>query len=168
MVVFLSTSYLEALRTQLLEGGYSEETPAAIVYKATWPDEKVVHGTVGILPEMAAKNGITKTALILIGNFLGKAYERSKLYAPDFSTDTVLPKRRVLPMRIECVAFTSNGVQLGLRLISFLQQEGNLCRLSAPLKYVKKDVDPLDSLAEWTASAFEKKRMRSSLLGPVV
>ena len=59
-------------------------------------------------------------------------------------------------MRIECVAFTSNGVQLGLRLISFLQQEGNLCRLSAPLKYVKKDVDPLDSLAEWTASAFEK------------
>ena len=85
MVVFLSTSYLEALRTQLLEGGYSEETPAAIVYKATWPDEKVVHGTVGILPEMAAKNGITKTALILIGNFLGKAYERSRLYAPDFS-----------------------------------------------------------------------------------
>ena len=64
---------------------WKEETPAAIVYKATWPDEKVVHGTVGILPEMAAKNGITKTALILIGNFLGKAYERSKLYAPDFS-----------------------------------------------------------------------------------
>lgn len=85
MVLFLSTSYLEALREQLLEGGYQADTPAAIVYKATWPEEKVVRGTVGTLPQMAAKNGITKTALILVGGFLGTDYERSKLYAPDFS-----------------------------------------------------------------------------------
>lgn len=85
MVIFLSTSYLEALREQLLEGGYAKDTPAAIVYKATWPDEKVIRGTVEDLPQMASENGITKTALILVGGFLGTQYDRSKLYAPDFS-----------------------------------------------------------------------------------
>lgn len=85
MVIFLSTSYLDALQEQLLKGGYEKDTPAAIVYKATWPEEKVIRGTVGELPHMAAKNEITKTALILVGEFLGKDYERSKLYAPDFS-----------------------------------------------------------------------------------
>ena len=85
MVIFLSASYLDALREQLLEGGYQKDTPAAIVYKATWPDEKVVRGTVDTLPRMAAENNITKTALILVGGFLEGAYARSKLYAPDFS-----------------------------------------------------------------------------------
>ena len=70
---------MEGLREQLLEGGYAKDTPAAIVYKATWPDEKVVRGTVDDLPQMASENGITKTALILVGGFLGTQY------APDFS-----------------------------------------------------------------------------------
>ena len=85
MVIFLSTGLLEALRERLLVGGYSEDTPAAIVYKATWPEEKVFHGTVQTLPEIAKKNNITKTALILVGDFLGKDYERSKLYSPTFT-----------------------------------------------------------------------------------
>lgn len=87
MVIFLSTGLLEGLRERLLEGGYSKDTPAAIVYKATWEDEKRVLGTVDELPAMARDNGITKTALILVGRFLGTEYDRSKLYDPSFSTE---------------------------------------------------------------------------------
>ena len=85
MVIFLSTGLLEPLKERLLAGGYRKDTPAAIVYKATWPDEKVFRGTVDTLPQMAKENGITKTALILVGDFLGGRYERSKLYDPAFT-----------------------------------------------------------------------------------
>lgn len=87
MVLFLSTGLLEPLREKLLAGGYSKETPAAIVYKATWPDEKVLRGTIDTLPKLAKENHITKTALILVGDFLGDRYERSKLYDPAFTTE---------------------------------------------------------------------------------
>lgn len=86
MTIFLSAGMLEELRGRLLSGGYREDTPAAIVYKATWPDEKVVRCTVGTLPAAAQENGISKTALILVGGFLGNEYERSKLYDPSFTT----------------------------------------------------------------------------------
>lgn len=85
MAIFLSTGLLEPLRERLLIGGYREDTPAAIVYKATWPEEKVFYGTVSTLPEIARNNNITKTALILVGDFLGDKYERSKLYDPAFA-----------------------------------------------------------------------------------
>jgi precorrin-4/cobalt-precorrin-4 C11-methyltransferase len=86
MVIFLSASLLEELTRQLLQGGYRPDTPAAIVYKATWPDELVLRGDVSSLPAMAAAHGIANTALILVGEFLGKDYELSRLYAADFST----------------------------------------------------------------------------------
>ena len=86
MVIFLSAGQLERLSARLIEGGYAPETPAAIVYKATWPDEKVVRTTVGGLAEAGAREGITKTALITVGGFLGDSYERSKLYDPAFTT----------------------------------------------------------------------------------
>ena len=63
------------------------DTPAAIVYKATWPDEKVVRTTVADLAEAGAREGITKTALITVGGFLGTEYERSRLYDPTFTTE---------------------------------------------------------------------------------
>lgn len=87
MVIFLSTGLLEGLVTELLKGGYKENTPCAIVYKATWKDEKVVRGVVNNLPSMAKDNGITKTALIVVGDFLGNDYELSKLYDPTFTTE---------------------------------------------------------------------------------
>ena len=87
MVLFLSTGLLEGLQAQLMEGGYQAESPAAIVYKATWPDEKVFRCTVGTLAKTAADHQITKTALILVGGFLGDTYERSKLYDPTFTTE---------------------------------------------------------------------------------
>lgn len=85
MAIFLSTGLLEELKERLLVGGYSEDTPAAIVYKATWPDEKVIRCRVGNLPEMAKENNITKTAMVVVGSFLGNSYERSKLYDPAFT-----------------------------------------------------------------------------------
>ncbi|MBE6050691.1 MAG: precorrin-4 C(11)-methyltransferase [Clostridium sp.] len=87
MVIFLSTGLLDKLQVRLVEGGYSEDTPAAIVYKATWPDEKVVRCTVSTLAESAKANNITKTALIVVGDVLDSDYSRSELYNPAFTTE---------------------------------------------------------------------------------
>lgn len=87
MVIFLSAGQLPRLSERLIAGGYAPDTPAAIVYKATWPDEKVVRTTVADLAEAGAREGITKTALITVGGFLGTEYERSKLYDPTFTTE---------------------------------------------------------------------------------
>ncbi|WP_297208799.1 precorrin-4 C(11)-methyltransferase [uncultured Flavonifractor sp.] len=85
MVLFLSTGLLEQVEKELAAGGYPPHTPAAIVYKATWPEERVYRCTVSTLAQTARENHITKTALITIGNFLGEKYERSKLYDPTFT-----------------------------------------------------------------------------------
>ena len=85
MVIFLSSGMLEKLQKELIKGGYSEDTPAAIVYKASWPDEKVVRCTVGTIAASAAEHNITKTALITVGDFLGCEYERSELYNPTYT-----------------------------------------------------------------------------------
>ena len=88
MVVFLSTGLLEELSKRLIEGGYSKDTPAAIVYKATWEDEKSFVCTVGTLAQTAKENQITKTALMIIGEAVAHSnYERSKLYDPGFTTE---------------------------------------------------------------------------------
>ncbi len=86
MVFFLSAGDAERLSERLVSGGYAPETPAAIVYKASWRDEKVIRTTVSEMAGAAKENGVTKTALILIGDFLGNKYERSKLYDPAFTT----------------------------------------------------------------------------------
>lgn len=87
MVVFLSAGMLDELSEELTAGGYEPDTPAAIVYKATWPDEKVLRCTVAELGGTAKKHGITKTALIIVGDVLEGNYERSRLYHPQFTTE---------------------------------------------------------------------------------
>lgn len=87
MVLFLSTGLLKELTRELLAGGYREDTPAAIVYKATWPEEKVYRCSVGTLEETAGKYHITKTALIVVGDVLDGEYRRSDLYHPQFATE---------------------------------------------------------------------------------
>ncbi len=87
MVLFLSTALTETLQGELLAGGYAAETPTAIVYKATWPEEKIFRCTVGTLHETAEKNRLRKTALIVVGGCLGEEYLRSMLYHPDFTTE---------------------------------------------------------------------------------
>lgn len=88
MAIYLSASMMDELEKRLLKGGYSETTPAAIVYKATWPEEESYICTVGTLAKTASEHNITKTAVILVGDVIGKCgYEKSRLYAADFSTE---------------------------------------------------------------------------------
>ncbi len=87
MCLFLSTGLLEGLQAELIAGGFSPDTPAAIVYKASWPEEKIVRCRLSEIAQKATENHITKTALIVVGYFLGDTYDRSKLYDPGFTTE---------------------------------------------------------------------------------
>ena len=87
MVIFLSIGLIDKVQAALLQGAYTPDTPAAVVYKASWPEEKIVRCTVGSLAESTRAAGIAKTALIVVGDFLGTQYERSKLYDPAFTTE---------------------------------------------------------------------------------
>ena len=87
MVLFLSTKLTEKLQSELLEGGYDPETPVAGVYKATWPEEKIIRCAVETLHKTVSEHGLTKTALIIVGNCMGERYLRSRLYDPTFSTE---------------------------------------------------------------------------------
>ena len=87
MVIFLSVGMVGRVQEALLQGAYKPDTPAAVVYKASWPQEKIVRCTVGTLAESTRAAGIAKTALIVVGDFLAAKYERSKLYDPAFTTE---------------------------------------------------------------------------------
>lgn len=87
MVLFLSTSLTDKLQTELLEGGYPGDTPVAILYKATWPEERIFRCSVDTLHKTVTENGLTKTSLIIVGGCMGEKYLRSMLYHPAFSTE---------------------------------------------------------------------------------
>jgi precorrin-4/cobalt-precorrin-4 C11-methyltransferase len=90
MAIYLSTGMLEELSRRLIAGGYEADTPAAIIYKATWPEEEYYYCKVSEMAATAAAHGITKTALVLVGDVLAKSrsgYEKSKLYDRTFSTE---------------------------------------------------------------------------------
>ncbi len=87
MAVYLSAGMMDELARRLIAGGYSPDTPAAVVYKATWSDEIAVKCTVSELTDEAARHGITKTAVVLVGDAIAHAsYFRSRLYDPSFTT----------------------------------------------------------------------------------
>ena len=84
MAVFLSAGMIEAVCSEMIAGGYEPDTPAAVVCRATWPNERVIRGTLATLPELA--QGITKSAIILAGNFLNNNEDsQSRLYDKNFS-----------------------------------------------------------------------------------
>lgn len=88
MVVFLSAGLLDGLQRELLDGGYQPSTPAAIVYKATWPEEKTVICRLDQLADTAGREGISKTALVIVGDSVSQVgYDRSLLYHPQFTTE---------------------------------------------------------------------------------
>lgn len=88
MVIYLSTGMLKELSERLVAGGYRKETPAALVYKATWPEEEAYICTIETLYDTAKEHGITKTALVLVGEVIThQNYKKSRLYAADFSTE---------------------------------------------------------------------------------
>ena len=87
MIIFLSIGFMDKMVEQLQEGGYESTTPVAVVYKATWPDQKIVQGTLADIAQKVKDAGITKTALTVVGDFLGDDYELSKLYDKHFTTE---------------------------------------------------------------------------------
>jgi precorrin-4/cobalt-precorrin-4 C11-methyltransferase len=86
MCLFLSVQQMEKVIEKLREGGYPEDTPAAVVYRASWPDEKILVGTLADIALQVKEAGLTRQSMIVIGRVLGKAYEHSQLYNPHFST----------------------------------------------------------------------------------
>ena len=89
MAIFLSISSITEVVAALLEGGYSADTPAAVVYRASWKDEVIVRAPLKSLVERVKKLGIRRQALILVGNFLNqeKRGRRSRLYQRKFKRE---------------------------------------------------------------------------------
>mgnify|MGYP000943870901 CR=1 FL=1 len=85
MCIFLSVSMIDEVAAELISGGYEHTTPVAIVQRATWPEQKILRGTLATIAEQAAAEEIDRTAMIVVGDCLGAEYELSKLYAPGFS-----------------------------------------------------------------------------------
>ncbi len=86
MCIYLSTHILDEVISELIQGGLSEDTPIAVIYKATWPDEQVVTGTLKDIVHETKRAGITKTALIVVGNVIASSdYQDSLLYRKDFT-----------------------------------------------------------------------------------
>ncbi len=159
MVLFLSMGLTEQVKQELLSGAYRESTPCAIVYKATWQDEKVVRGTVGQLPEMAKKHQITKTALIIVGDVLESDYELSKLYDAGFSTEfrKAIPKQQ--EQGIAILSFTEQGTIKNQKLENQLKEEGILCDTYTVEKYQRPGVQAFQSLPKLIGDIFGKKNV---------
>jgi precorrin-4/cobalt-precorrin-4 C11-methyltransferase len=88
MAIYLSSGMLKELGERLIAGGYAKDTPCALVYKATWEDEQAYICTIETLYETAKEHNITKTAIVLVGDVIThQKYSKSRLYAPDFSTE---------------------------------------------------------------------------------
>jgi precorrin-4/cobalt-precorrin-4 C11-methyltransferase len=85
MCIFLSVHLLDGVIDELTKGGYDRETPVAIVQKASWPDQKIIRGTLSTIADEVKKSGVDRTAMIVVGHCLDSDYELSRLYAPDFS-----------------------------------------------------------------------------------
>lgn len=84
MCIFLSVHMLEVVVAELIAGGYPPETPVAIVQKASWPEEKILRGTLATIAPIATEAGVDRTAMIVVGKCLDGKYALSRLYSPDF------------------------------------------------------------------------------------
>ncbi|HMM20305.1 MAG TPA: precorrin-4 C(11)-methyltransferase [Selenomonadales bacterium] len=84
MCIFLSVHLLDAVVAELLRGGYPEDTPIAVVQKASWPDERIFRGTLGTIAGLVGEAGVDRTAMIVVGRCLDSAYALSRLYSPEF------------------------------------------------------------------------------------
>ena len=85
MCIFLSITMLDEVVRELIAGGYEENTPIAIVQRASWPEQKIVRGTLATIVEDIKGKNIDRTAMIVVSNCLNADYELSRLYAPEFS-----------------------------------------------------------------------------------
>jgi len=85
MCIFLSVGQMELLVRELLAGGYADETPAVVVEKASWPEERIIRGTLGDIVARVRAAGITRTAMVLVGDVFSASYQPSRLYDPQFA-----------------------------------------------------------------------------------
>lgn len=169
MAIYLSAGMIRELSRRLVNGGYPKTTPAALVYKATWEEEEVHLCTIETLYEVSAKHGITKTALILVGDAIThQHYRKSRLYAPDFSTGyrEKNEKKRDVSERTErklsVISFTENGKQLSQSIAQLL--EGEL-EIRLYTKYEAGDADGMDkdilfvktSVGDWTGEWMQEQ-----------
>ena len=111
LVLYLSSGLARKVRQELLLGGYEEDTPVAVAYKATWPEEKIIRTTLAKLPEDMETAGITKTALIIVSPALGSTYEKSKLYDAAFATEYRGATEIALPAGIRRVLLVTCSVR---------------------------------------------------------
>ncbi|HAK72985.1 MAG TPA: precorrin-4 C(11)-methyltransferase [Sporomusaceae bacterium] len=84
MCIFLSVHMLDSVIEELISGGYTLETPIAVVQKATWPDQRIMRGTLATIAQTVREAGVDRTAMIVVGNCLNNDYALSRLYAPEF------------------------------------------------------------------------------------
>ncbi len=100
MAIFLSVKNIETVVEKLRRGYQRDDVPVAVVYKATWPDQRIIRGTLADIAAKVHEAGIQKFAQILVGDFLGNEFERSLLYHPEFThefrkkRDTAETRRR--------------------------------------------------------------------------
>lgn len=125
MVIFLSASMTDLVAKELIAGGYEADTPAAIVYKATWPEEKVIRCTVGTLHSCAKENNITNHALITVGYFLDNDYELSKLYDSGFSTG-FRSATSDETLKVSLISFSDKGYDMANIISEKISQECNI------------------------------------------
>lgn len=158
MAIYLSTGMLGELSERLTAGGYKAQTPAALVYKATWPEEEAWLTTVGELEQTALAHGITKTALVLVGEAVThQKYQRSRLYDPCFETGCRKPGVSMTEITgISIVCFTQKGEELAGKIVSSL--EGRYA-VSAKNKGTGSCLPRLEgSLGEWAEASFQNRQ----------
>ena len=126
LVLYLSSGLARKVRQELLLGGYAEDTPVAVVYKATWPEEKIIRTTLARLPEDMEAAGITKTALIIVSPALGSIYEKSKLYDAAFATEYRGATEIVLPAGICRVLLITCSVRGYATMQKLAKKLGNI------------------------------------------
>ena len=166
MAIYLSTGMLGTLSEKLIAGGFSADTSAAIVYKASWPEEEKYLCSVGTLEETAKAHNITKTAIVLVGDVIGcRDYSRSKLYDPGFTTGYrkgTDEDKRTVPVSSaakKAVCFSAKGTDVIRKINAGFSKAG----IDAAEAYYKYSADEKpegftelkSSLSEWTEEAFK-------------
>lgn len=168
MAIYLSAGMLEELCPKLIAGGYDQSTPAALVYKATWAEEEAYVCTVGTLAAVAREHGITRTALVLVGDAVAhQRYRKSRLYAADFSTAYRKAKEPQIVLDAAArgkTAYLANGrggagqyIPKKLSVISFTQAG---MRLSRRIKKALAGRLAVELYTKCKAEAWAEKRMQ--------
>jgi precorrin-4 C11-methyltransferase len=177
IVLFLSSAMIGSAAADLIKGGYPLDTPAAVVYRASWPDQRIITGRLSAIADEAERCGIEKTALILVGDFLdGRGRERSMLYNPDFShgyraaahaSADAAPnapntlksadggQARSLERSAVIISLTAAGLRTAMRLRDALGGD-----VFAPGRYAEEaGVEPFGgSIMDWAADHFHSVR----------